>query len=139
MSGEAREDGTSGRMRHGLRGRILKLKVTLWTLIVPPTVWAAHFLFCYLWVAVSCARMGAFPRFTVAFVAGTAVALAIIAASGAIAWVQARGPGDPPPHDQGTDVDRLRFLATATLLLAALSGAGVVFTAAPALMLTDCR
>ena len=22
------------------------LKVTLWTLIVPPTIWAVHFLFC---------------------------------------------------------------------------------------------
>ena len=32
------------------------LKVTLWTLIVPPTIWAVHFLFCYLWVAVTCAK-----------------------------------------------------------------------------------
>lgn len=128
-----------GRLHHGLRRRILGLRVTLWTLIVPPTVWAGHFLFCYLWVAISCAKTGAFARFPAAFVIGTAVALAIILASGAIAWVQARGPGDPPPHEQSTDRDRLRFLALATLLLAALSAAGVVFTAAPALMLTDCR
>ncbi|SEK07373.1 hypothetical protein SAMN05518849_1581, partial [Sphingobium sp. AP50] len=26
-----------------------RLKVTLWTLIVPPTIWAGHFLFSYLW------------------------------------------------------------------------------------------
>lgn len=130
---------TPGRLHHGLRARILELRVTLWTLIVPPTVWAVHFLFCYLWVAISCAKMGGFPRFPTAFVAGTAAAIAVILASGAIAWVQARRPGDPPPHDQSTDTDRTRFLAVATLLLAALSAVGVAFTAAPALMLTDCR
>ncbi len=132
------EEGPS-RLRDGLRDRILGLRVTLWTLIVPPTVWAAHFLFCYLWVAVSCAKLGAFPRFPVAFVAGTAVALAITRASGASAWVPSRAPGDPPPHEESTDSDRLRFLATATLLLAGLSFVAVIFTAAPALMLTDCR
>jgi hypothetical protein len=128
-----------GRLHHGLRERIQGLRVTLWTLIVPPTVWAAHFLFCYLWVSVSCAKLGAFPRFPVAFVAGTVVALAIILASGVVAWVQSRAPGDEPPHDDSTDIDRLRFLATATVLLAALSFIAVIFTAAPALMLTDCR
>lgn len=132
-------DRKPSRLRDGLRGRILELKVTLWTLIVPPTVWAVHFLFCYLWVAISCAKAGGFARFPAAFVAGTAVALLAIVASGVIAWVQARGPGDPPPHDESTDVDRLRFLATATVLLSALSFVAVLFTAAPALMLTDCR
>lgn len=128
-----------GRLHHGLRDRILGLRVTLWTLIVPPTVWAVHFLFCYLWVSVSCAKMGAFPRFPVAFLIGTGIALLVILASGVIAWVQARGPGDAPPHDESTDTDRLRFLATATVLLAALSFVAVIFTAAPAIMLTDCR
>lgn len=134
MKNEAPNEGPGG-----LRQRLRGLRVTLWTLIVPPTVWAGHFLFCYLWVAVSCAKLGAFPRFTLAFVIGTGVALAIIAASGWIAWIQSRTPGDPPPHDEGTDIDRLRFLAHATVLLAALSFVAVIFTAAPALMLTDCR
>ncbi len=132
-----KEDAYRGRQRLG--ERIRGLRVTLWTLIVPPTVWAVHFLFCYLWVAVSCAKLGAFPRFPVAFVVGTLAALAIIVASGWIAWVQSRTPGDDPPHDEGTDIDRLRFLATATLLLAGLSFVAVLFTAAPALLLTDCR
>lgn len=136
---DAHQEGEGGKLRHGLRSRILELKVTLWTLIVPPTVWAAHFIFCYLWVAISCARTGQFPRFPVAFTIGTGVALAIIAGSGAIAWVQSRGPGDPAPHEQGTDVDRLRFIATATFMLAGLSFVAVLFTAVPALLLTDCR
>lgn len=123
----------------GFGERLRALRVTLWTLIVPPSVWAVHFLFCYLWVSVSCAKFGAFPPFPVAFIVGTGVALLIITASGVIAWVQTRGPGDPPPHEQGTDNDRLRFLAESTLLLAGLSFVAVLFTAAPALMLTDCR
>ncbi len=126
-------------MKRGLGDRVRALKVTLWTLIVPPSVWAVHFLFCYLWVAVSCAKIGAFPRFPVAFLVGTLVALGVIAGSGAIAWVQSRTPGDDPPHEQGTDIDRLRFLAKSTLLLAGLSFVAVLFTAAPALMLEDCR
>lgn len=126
-------------MKRGIGDRLRKLQVTLWTLIVPPSVWAVHFLFCYLWVAVSCAKLGAFPRFPVAFVIGTIVALAIIAGSGAIAWVQSRTPGDDPPHEHSTDIDRLRFLAVSTVLLAGLSFVAVLFTAAPALMLTDCR
>ncbi|KQN92812.1 hypothetical protein ASE95_09215 [Sphingomonas sp. Leaf231] len=128
-----------GQGRRTLGARLRDLRVTLWTLIVPPGVWAVHFMFCYLWVAVSCARQGAFPRFTTAFVIGTLVALGIIVASGAIAWMQSRTPGDPAPHDEGTDIDRLRFLAKSTLLLAGLSFVAVIFTAAPALMLTDCR
>ena len=126
-------------MKRGFRDRVMRLRVTLWTLIVPPSVWAGHFLFCYLWVAVSCAKLGAFPRFPVAFVIGTGIALAIILGSGLIAFIQSRTPGDDPPHEQGTDIDRLRFLAMSTLLLAGLSFVAVLFTAAPALMLTDCR
>lgn len=129
----------SEKKEKGLAGRLRERRVTLWTLIVPPSVWAVHFMFCYLWVAVSCAKLAAFPRFPVAFVVGTVVALAIIVASGAIAFIQSRTPGDPPPHDESTGIDRTRFLATATLLLAGLSVVAVLFTAAPALMLTDCR
>lgn len=128
-----------GRMLHGLRSRIHALKVTLWTLIVPPTTWAAHFLFSYLWAAISCEKVGSFASFPWLFWAGTALALVVITASALVALVQTRMPGDPPPHDAGTDPDRNRFLATATALLAGLSFAGVVFSALPVLFLLDCR
>ncbi len=52
---------------------------------------------------------------------------------------QSHVPGDPAPHEEGTDSDRIRFLAFSTVLLAALSFVGVIFTAAPVLFLTDCR
>ena len=116
-----------------------RLKITLWTLIVPPTLWAGHFLFSYLWAAISCAKVGSFARFPLLFVAGTLVALALILLSGWIAWRQTLAPGPPPPHDEGTQADRLRFLAKSTLLLAGLSCVGVLFTALPVLFLRDCR
>lgn len=119
--------------------RARNLRVTLWTLIVPPTTWAAHFLFSYLWAAVSCAKLGAWVRFPTAFAIGTVVALLVIAAAGLIAWQQARTPGAPAPHDSGTESDRLRFIAYSTLLLSGLSFIAVLFTAAPVIVLSGCR
>ena len=126
-------------MKRGLPERIRSLHATLWTLIVPPGAWAAHFLFSYLWASVQCAKTGDFARYPAVFWAGTALALAVIVASGAIAWVQSRTPGDPPPHAHGTDVDRLRFIATSTLLLSGLSFVAVVFDALPVVFIGDCR
>jgi hypothetical protein len=129
-------------MRRRLIDWLRDLRVTLWTLIVPPAAWASHFLFCYLWAAIGCAP-GQGPhspwRLPLAVGVATAVALLVISVSGIVAWVQERTPGDEPPHESGTDVDRLRFLAKSTLLLAGLSFAAVVFTALPVLYLTDCR
>jgi hypothetical protein len=114
------------------------LRVTLWTLIVPPAVWAGHFLLSYLWAAISCAKAGRFATFPTLFVIGTALALTLIALSGWVAWVKVRMPGDPPPHEESNEVDRLRFLAKSTLLLAGLSFVGVLFTALPVVFLRDC-
>mgnify|MGYP004517959527 CR=1 FL=1 len=122
-----------------LRTRIQSLRASLWTLIVPPTTWAAHFLFSYLWAAVQCAKTGSFTHAPAVFWAGTVLGLVTIVASGVIALVQSRTPGDPPPHAAGTDVDRLRFLAYSTMLLAGLSFLGVVFTALPVIFIGDCR
>jgi hypothetical protein len=119
--------------------RIRTLRATLWTLIVPPTAWAAHFLFSYLWVAIRCAKQGSFATEPLLFWVGTVLALAVTLVSGLIALVQSRTPGDHPPHEQGTAIDRLRFLAYATLLLAGLSFVAILFTALPVLFLATCR
>jgi len=126
-------------MRKRLEDRIRTLDASLWTLIVPPTVWAVHFLFSYLWAALNCAKVGRFATFPTLFAVGTVAALLVILVAGYIAWIQQRTPGDDPPHEQGTRIDRLRFIATATLLLAGLSFVGVIFTATPVVFLTDCR
>jgi len=122
--------------------RAQRMRSTLWALVLPPTIWAAHFLFCYVLAAIYCAKAGALaPLAAVRAGIGlaTAVALAGVLAAGYVAWAKSRIPGAPPPHDDSTDEDRARFLATATLLLAALSFVAIVFTALPALVIEDCR
>ena len=126
----------------GLYRRAQRLKITLWVLITPPTVWAIHFLFCYVYAAVRCAKGGRLEviddvRFAVAV--ATIIALLLVTASAYVAWAQSRVEGDPPPHDESSDEDRLRFLAIATLLLCGLSVTAIVYTAIPAFIFLDCR
>jgi hypothetical protein len=115
-----------------------RVKVSLWTLIVPPTTWAAHFLFSYLWAAIMCAKVGEFATFPWLFTGGTVIALIVILVSGYVAWVLERTPGGTPPNQDSTEIDRLRFLAKSTLLLAGLSFVGVIYTALPVVFLREC-
>lgn len=117
------------------------LTMTLWALIVPPTIWAAHFLFCILWVAVTCAKTpeASLADFPLEVLLATIAAVLGISGAGYLARVKSRVPGDPPPHDGGTAVDRLRFLAVSTRLLAGLSLVAVLYTAVPVIIFGDCR
>lgn len=45
---------------------------------------------------------------------------------------------DDPPHDDPTRNDRLLFQGYATLLLSGLGFVAVIFTALPALFITEC-
>jgi hypothetical protein len=125
-----------------LRAHALRMGSSLWALVAPPTVWALHFLFSYVYAAIRCAKAEPFEGIgdvRVAIGVATVVALLVVVACGYAAWVQSRVEGDPPPHQESTDEDRLRFLAVATLLLAGLSFVAIVFTALPAFMFGDCR
>lgn len=125
-----------------LRTRAQRLKQTLWALALAPTVWAVHFLFCYVYTAIRCAKGGPLENLEdvrIAIAVATLVGLIIVVASGYVAWAQSLVEGDPPPHQESTDEDRLRFLAVATLLLAGLSFVAILFTAIPAMVFQDCR
>lgn len=131
----------------------LRQEADLWTLLMPPLVWALHFLFCYVAAAVACARLGGIiltepsggqsfvplPGLGWAIAALTLLAVLLISVSAWQAWRHwGFGTGEPP-HDQSTDRDRQHFLAFATLLLSALSMVGVFFVALPAFIIQDCR
>ncbi len=129
-------------MNSGLRQRALQMTLNLWTLVIPPTVWALHFLFSYVYAAIRCAKSGpaeVIDDVRLAIGIATVVALAIVSVSAYMAWVHRHVEGDPPPFQDSTDEDRQRFLATAKLLLAGLSFIAIVFTAIPAFMFGDCR
>ncbi|KAA2213407.1 hypothetical protein [Teichococcus oryzae] len=131
----------------------LRKRADLWTLMMPPTIWALHFLFCYLVAAVTCAKRGGViltkPNPGVSFATleglqiwvtgGTAVALLLIAISARQAWRHWGFGLEDPPHDAATPEDRQRFLGYATLLLSALSFVSVIFIALPAYLILDCR
>lgn len=119
-----------------------RLKSSLWMLVVPPTVWALHFLFSYVYGAVRCAKSGSaevIVDIRTGIAVATVVALLLVVAFGYIAWAQSRVQGDLPPYQDSTDEDRLRFLAVSTLLLAGLSFVAILFTALPAFVFEDCR
>lgn len=111
----------------------------MWTLITPPTVWALHFLFCYVASAIVCAKAPALlPELRLAIAAATALALGLIAAAGVQAHRHWGFGDDLPPHDEATDEDRQHFLGFATLLLVGLSAVAVIFGALPALLVAEC-
>ncbi len=117
-------------------------RTTLWALFAPPTVWALHFLFCYVYAAIACAfagRGGSLDGTRVAIGVATALALLVVGLCARTALLESRIEGDPPPHTDSTLEDRRRFVAVATLLLSALSFVAIVFTALPAVFFGDCR
>lgn len=115
----------------------------LWTLILPPTVWAVHFLVSYVVAAIHCAKapdiFAPLPGVRITIGAATAVAVALIAFAGVRAWREWRGSGIARPFDQATAAHRERQLEFATVLLAGLSLVGVLFVALPAWYYGDCR
>jgi hypothetical protein len=116
---------------------------SLWAMIVAPTIWAVHFLACYILAAIFCAKAGrAADLATVRWwIAGlTVVALAGIAVCGIQAFRLGHfRQGKATPHDADTIHDRRRFLAYATLLLSGLSFVATVFVALPAVFFASCR
>lgn len=130
---------------------IASTRANLITLITAPTIWALHFLVCYIAASVHCAKAmadariftgPAWPDVTLARIiiaAATIVAMAAIAWSSRQAW-RHWGDGDAePPYDYATFDDRQQFLGFATILLCGLSFIGVIFVALPAVFIGDCR
>ena len=122
--------------------RAQRYRYSLWTLVVPPSIWAAHFLFCYVFAAIHCAKAGrlaGLAAIRVEIGVATVIALGLVGICAFVAWAQSRISGHPPPHRESTEEDRARFLGVAGLLLAGLSAVAIVFTALPAALIGDCR
>jgi hypothetical protein len=117
---------------------------SLWAMIVAPTIWAVHFLACYILAAIYCAKAGALSA-DIAPVRWWIAGLTVVALAGiAVCGIQALrlGPfmqGKAAPHDADTIQDRRHFLAYATLLLSGLSFVATAFVALPAIFFASCR
>ena len=116
----------------------------LWRVIAAPIIWAFHFLFCYVFAAIYCEKMGRGapldnPRFWV--IVATVVALAGIGWSTHRIWrVRARSLTDNDfEFEHNTPEERHRFLSHMALMLCALSAVAVLYVVIPMLYLATCR
>ena len=129
--------------RHSERHKIHESRESLWVLTISPTIWAVHFLACYLTAAIWCAKVvgrdGSLGPVRVAIAVYTLVALLGI---GITAWRGYRrhtlGTASPP-HDADTPEDRHRFLGYATLLLSSLSAVATIYSALAAVFVGSCH
>jgi len=116
---------------------------SLWLLTLSPTIWAVHFLLCYVTAAIWCARLATrsaplgWVRTAVAVY--TALALAGILVTAWRAYLRHRHGTATVPHDFDSPADRHRFLGFATLLLSGLSAVAVVYVALAAVFIGSCR
>lgn len=116
----------------------------LWRVIAAPIVWAAHFLFCYVYAAIHCAKEGrdaALGDVRVAIAIATVLALAAIGASTWHLWqVRGRSLTDNDfEFDHNTPEERHRFLSHVALMLCVLSAIAVLYVAIPVFYLSSCR
>lgn len=124
-------------------GETAESRQTLWLLAASPTIWAGHFLACYLTAAIWCAKAGvqagSIGWVPAAVSAYTAVALAAIGVVGAIGWRRHDYGTAAVPHDFDTREDCHRFMGFATVLLSGLSAVAVLYVAMAALFFGTCR
>lgn len=115
----------------------------LWLLAVSPTIWAVHFLLCYITAAIWCAKFA--PRFGSlgpvrwAILGYTVAALVAIGLNARSGLRRHRRGSESVPHDFDTAGDRHGFLGYATVLLSVLSAVAVVFAALVVIFFNDCR
>lgn len=113
---------------------------SVWIVVIPPVIWAAHFLLSYWIAAVWCAAdLGALAPVRWAIGGLTVAALAGIGWIARIAVRRYSGRFRPlrSYHHDNEDA-RKGFLGHVALLLAALNSAAVLFTAAPAMVFAQC-
>jgi hypothetical protein len=123
--------------------RVAERHESLWMLAASPTIWAAHFLLCYVTAAIWCARVP--TELTPLGGVRTAIGIYTVVALAGIAWIgwiayRAQSYGsEPPPHDDDTPEDRHRFMGLSTLLLSGLSGIAVIYAALVPLFVVTCQ
>jgi hypothetical protein len=117
---------------------------SLWSLIGGPTIWAGHFLLCYISAAIFCAKVepAGFGFLDLRIVIGVVTLLAFIG----IAFVgfQAvdhwrRAMNAEWATDSDSLVVRRLFIGRVAFLLAGLSAIGVLYTGLVAIFIDNCR
>ncbi|PXA99094.1 hypothetical protein DMC47_05170 [Nostoc sp. 3335mG] len=116
----------------------------LWRVIVSPSIWALHFLGCYVAAAVYCEKLGRdtpLGDIRILVIGLTVAALAGIFWSSAGLWrVWDRSQTDDDfEYEHNTPEERHRFLSHVALMLCVLSAVAVIYVTIPMLYLETCR
>ena len=116
----------------------------LWRVIISPTIWALHFLACYVAAAIYCEKMGRdapLDDIRLLVITVTVVALGGIFWSTLGLWrVHDRSLTDDDfEYEHNTPEERHRFLSHVALMLSVLSAVAVIYVAIPMLYLESCR
>jgi len=117
---------------------------SLWSLIAGPTIWAAHFLFCYISAAIFCAKSADptadFQILRIVIGVATVVALIGIAIAGTQAvddWRRALNA--EWAADEDSLQIRRRFVGRAAFLLSGFSAVATVYVGMTVLFVSSCR
>jgi hypothetical protein len=116
----------------------------LWSIIIAPTIWALHFLACYVAAAIYCEKLGRdapLGDIRTLVIAVTVVALGGIFWSSRRVWkVWDRSLTDNDfEYEHNTPEERHRFLSHVGLMLGVLSAVAVIYVTIPMLYLDTCR
>ena len=116
----------------------------LWRVIAAPIIWALHFLFCYVLMAIYCEKAGrdaAFGDSRTVIIVATVLALAAVGWSTHALWrVRGRSLTDDDfEFEHNTPEERHRFLSHVALMLCVLSAVGIAYVAIPIFVLATCR
>lgn len=113
----------------------------LWWITAAPSVWALHFLACYLSAAVWCEKFSATAtnRPLIWMVSAyTVVSIGLIAAIASLSYRNFREGSPPIPYDFDDPADRTHFLGFTAFLLSVLSFIATLFTALVFLIIRSC-
>jgi uncharacterized membrane protein YozB (DUF420 family) len=116
----------------------------LWRVIAGPSIWAVHFLICYVTAAVHCQKAGRdadLDSITGIVIVATLLALASIAGSafGLLRTYARSLTEDDFDFEHDSREERHRFLSHVALMLSVLAAVGVIYVAIPVLYLGSCR
>ena len=116
---------------------------SLWLLIASPTIWALHFLACYLTASIWCAKYAGPDRsignVREVIAVYTVIALIGICLTGFVGYRRNRYQVSTMPHDRDTPEDRHRLLGSSAMLLSGLSAIATLFVALAAFFMEDCH
>ena len=113
----------------------------LWWIVLSPSVWAIHFLACYLTVAIWCAKVapGTSSSWLLGLVGGyTLVAVGAIGAIATSSFRSFRRDAADIAYEFDDPSDRTRFIGFTAFLLSLLSLVATLFTALALLIIRSC-